>query len=387
VFPLFELFSRVEARVPRVALGVFPTPVAPLDSVAHALGAEAGRAWVKRDDISAPAYGGNKVRTLEMLFGEARSLGYARVISTGAYGSNHALATAIHAPRVGLEPGALLFPQPISRAAFVNLRALVASEATVRGLAHWSLLPFGMRLARFRAERAPYVMVPGGATPLGALGYVSAGLELGRQIERGELPLPRRVIVGVGSTCTSAGLLLGFALAGHFRVGFEPSTVPRLSSVRVTPWPVTSRLRILALAARASRLLHRLSEGQAPLFDAASLGANFEVDGRFLGSGYGEPSAGGREAEALWRKLGLFELDSTYSAKAAARVVFGLRANEPGPTLFWSTKSSVPLPSHVAQGAPPKEERAVRSAAGGKHIPSRMSAWLFRAERTLGPDV
>jgi len=374
-FPLFELFSRVEAKVPRAQLGELPTPVESLDSVARALGCAGGDAWVKRDDVSAPAYGGNKVRTLELLFGEARALGYTRVVSTGAYGSNHALASAIHAPRVGLEPGALLFPQPISRAAFVNLRALVASGATLQSLPHWSLLPFGMRLLRVGSGPEPYVMVPGGATPLGALGYVSAALELGQQIAGGELPLPRRVIVGVGSTCTSAGLLLGFALAGHFHVGFEPSTAPRLASVRVTPWPVTSRLRILALAVRASRLLHRLSEGRAPLFDSASLGARFDVDGRFLGAGYGEPSPGGLEAEALWHRLGLFPLDGTYSAKAAARVVFGLRAGEPGPILFWSTKSSVPLPSPAAHGAPtPKND---------KHIPSRMRAWLFRAERLL----
>ncbi len=380
VFPLFELLPLVETKVARVALGELPTPIEALDSVARALGATSCSAWVKRDDISAPAYGGNKVRTLELLFGQARALGHSRVISTGAYGSNHALATAIHAPHVGLEPGALLFPQPVSRAAFVNLRALAVSGATLYALPHWSLLPFGMSWVRYGGGEAnkPYVMVPGGATPLGALGYVSAALELGKQIERREMPVPRRVVVGVGSTCTSAGLLLGFALAGHFRIGFEPSTVPRLTSVRVTPWPVTSRLRILGLAARASRLLHRLSEGRAPLFDSAALGAHFEVDGRFLGAGYGEPSKEGSEAEALWRKLGLFALDGTYSAKAAARVVSELRADERGPTLFWSTKSSVPLPRSIAQSAP-QQKNAPR-------IPSRLSAWLQRAERMLGPE-
>lgn len=379
-FPLFELLSRVESKLPRVTLGELPTPVQPLDAVADALGATMANAWVKRDDISAPAYGGNKVRTLELLFGDALARGHERVISTGAYGSNHALATAIHAPRFGLEPEALLFPQPISRAAYVNLRALSASDAKLYSLPHWSFLPFGMSFLRYSVEgrRVPYVMVPGGATPLGALGYVSAALELGRQIERRELPVPRRVVVGVGSTCTSAGLLLGFALAAHFRIGFEPGTVPELCSVRVTPWPVTSRLRILALAVRASRLLHRLSDGRAPRFDSATLGARFEVDGRFLGAGYGEPSPSGNEAEDLWRKLGLFALDGTYSAKAAARVVHGLRANEPGPILFWSTKSSVPLPTREAQGAP----LTIKT-----RTPSRISAWLFRAERTLGFDV
>jgi hypothetical protein len=164
--------------------------------------------------------------------------------------------------------------------------------------------------------------------------------------------------------------LVGFALAAHFRLGFEPATLPRLTSVRVSPWPITSRLRILRLAARTARLVHEISSRSVPLFDSSILGARFEVDARFLGPGYGEPSAAGTEAEALWQRLGLPALDGTYSAKAAARVVTGLRAREPGPILFWATKSSVALPSH-------DQARMAR-------IPGRMRAWLFRAERTLG---
>jgi len=212
------------------------------------------------------------------------------------------------------------------------------------------------------------LMPPGGATPLGALGYVSAGLELARQVAAGDLPRPARVIVGVGSTCTSAGLLLGLALAAHLRIGFEPSSVPRLISVRVSPWPVTSRFRILGLAARAARLLHALSAGAAPLFEGAALGARFEVDGRFLGPGYGEPSTAGDECEALWQRLGLPALDGTYSAKSAARALAALRAHEPGPSLFWSTKSSAPL----SGGEPPSS------------TPARIQRWLGRAERRFG---
>lgn len=375
-FPLFELVPPIASRVARVALGNFPTPVEPLESVSRELAASASEAWVKRDDISSPIYGGNKVRTLELLLGEARALGCSRVLATGALGSNHALACALHAPQVGLAPGALLFPQPISRAAFLNLRALVDTGASLHAIPHWSALPFGMAWHRLaHAGERPYVMPPGGATPLGALGYVSAGLELARQIAAHDLPLPRKVIVGVGSTCTSAGLLVGLALAGHFRLGFEPGTRPRLTSVRVSPWPVTSRLRILRLATRTARLVHELSGATLPLFDSATLGARFEVDAGYLGPGYGEPSKAGNETEALWRRLGLPELDSTYSAKAASRVVAGLRAREPGPLLFWSTKSSVPLPVR----SPP--------SASSSPVPARLRAWLFLAERTLGADA
>lgn len=365
-FPLFDVLPSVASRVTRAELGAFPTPVESLEPVARALGVD-GELWVKRDDISSPIYGGNKVRTLELLFGQARAAGQTSVMATGAFGSNHALATALHAPRAGLVPAALLFPQPESRAAAINLRALASTEARLLGVGHWSALPFAMLWQHWRAPQTA-LMPPGGATPLGALGYVSAGLELARQVEAGELPRPARVIVGVGSTCTSAGLLLGLALAGQLRIGFEPSTLPRLISVRVSPWPITSRFRILGLSARTARLLHELSAGAAPLFDETALGAHFEVDGRFLGPGYGEPSSAGDECEALWQRLGLPALDGTYSAKSAARALSALRGHEPGPSLFWSTKSSVPLPSGELSSS----------------TPARIRAWLGRAERRFG---
>ena len=97
---LLELFPRL--RRPWVSFGSFPTPVQHVT----------GDVWVKRDDLSSPIYGGNKVRTLEALFGVARSRGKDRIYATGAYGSNHAAATVLHAPRVGLAPGVILFPQP-----------------------------------------------------------------------------------------------------------------------------------------------------------------------------------------------------------------------------------------------------------------------------------
>ncbi|MEO8903317.1 MAG: pyridoxal-phosphate dependent enzyme [Polyangiaceae bacterium] len=365
-FALFDELPSLERRIERVSLGAFPTPVESLGAVSRDVASHT-EAWVKRDDVSSPVYGGNKVRTLELLFGEARALGRRTVLATGAFGSNHALAVALHAPRAGFEAAALLFPQPASVAARVNLNALSWTGARLHALPHWSALPFGMAWFR-RGASAPYVMAPGGATPLGALGYVSAGLELGQQIAAGQMPVPKRIIVGVGSTCTSAGLLVGLTLAAHFQRGFTAETQPFLTSVRVSPWPVTSRFRVLGLALRTARLLHELSGAALPLFSRAALGARFEVDGGYLGPGYGEPSRPGDEAEALWRRCGLPALDGTYSAKSAARLVAGLRAGEPGPILFWSTKSSVPLPA-VDRGY--ENERARRVSA-------RIRTWLER---------
>lgn len=337
--PLLEHLPSLAARLPFVALGDYPTPVQPLDALTAALGVQ-GEAWVKRDDLSSAVYGGNKVRTLEVLFADAIAKGARRIIATGAFGTNHGVATLLHAPRVGLEPSCLLFPQPPSEAALENFRVLASHE--LHALPHWSALPLGM----LRERRAStYVMAPGGATPIGALGYVSAAFELAEQVASGALPPPRAVVVGVGSTCTTAGLLVGLHLATRLGLGLhEP---PMVVAVRVTPWPVTSRLRILELASRASALLVELSGDPRARIGRAALGATLEVDGAQLGAGYGEPTSRGHEAIALFQRTAGFALDTTYSGKAAASLLARLRRGAPGPTVFWSTKSTAPLPPGI----------------------------------------
>jgi len=336
--PLLEVWPALRGRFDPISLGNFPTPVERL----HALEAEVGGAplYVKRDDLSAEAYGGNKVRTLEVLFARARATGAREIIATGAFGSNHAVATALHARRAGLSPGAVLFPQPPSFAALENFRVTLARSERLFVMPHWSLLPLGMWRAHGEGRS---VMLPGGATPEGALGYVAAALELAEQVARGELPAPARIYVGIGSTCTTAGLLVGFTHAARLGLGFRKA--PVVVAVRVTPWPVTGRFRILGLAVRASALLARLTGEPSLALTRSDLTRQLALDGARLGPGYGKPSGPGLEALALFRKHGLFELDTTYSSKAAAGFVAGARASAEGPALFWSTKSTLPLPT------------------------------------------
>src|SRR5205085_439282 len=155
--------------------------------------------------------------------------------------------------RAGFENGVILFPQPRSWAALENLRVIVSKRPVLGIYPHWSFLPYGMWATERRMRRAgqrPYIMPPGGATPRGALGYVSAALELATQVSQGQLPIPRTVTIGVGSTCTSAGLLVGLRVAARLGLGWKEA--PRLVSVRVTPWPVTAHARIVSLAVQTS---------------------------------------------------------------------------------------------------------------------------------------
>jgi len=362
---LFVVWPKLRGRLPWTELAELPTPVQP-----HRFGG--GELWIKRDDLSSPLYGGNKVRTLEALFGRARADGVERIHSTGAFGSNHAAATVLHAPRAGLEAGVILFPQPPSFAALANLRVVLSTRPHVRALPHWSFLPAAMGLVAATdraAGRRSHVMPPGGAVPEGALGYVSAALELAMQVERGEMPAPAVIVVGVGSTATSAGLLCGLRIAADLGLGWRRP--PRLCSVRVTPWPVTSALRIANLAHRTGRLLARLSGGERLAPSRRALARGLEVDGRHLGSGYGHPTAEGIEAIRVFRDTVGIDLDTTYSAKAAAAALERLRADGEGPILFWSTKSTAPLPE-VGE-------------ADWRWAPPRMTRWIERAQRTCPP--
>lgn len=339
--PLLSYVPGVAQSLTFAPLGDFPTRVESLSSLVPAL---AGRdAYVKRDDDSAARYGGNKVRTLEVLFGQALARGAERIYATGAFGSNHAAATVLHAERVGLSSGAVLFPQPPSLAALENFDLVVSHAQHCEILPHWSMLPIGMWRTR-RAGRGRFsVMPPGGAVPLGALGYVSAALELAEQIARGEMPEPRSIVVGVGSTCTSAGLLVGLRLARHLGIAFR-TRIPELVAVRVSPWPVTSPVRIAHLARRTATLLARLSGDARHAFSFAELRAGLLLDPRFIGAGYGRVSPDGLAAIDLLGAPGGLLLDTTYAAKSAAGFLRALHERR-GPTLYWATKSSRPLPT------------------------------------------
>ena len=337
---LFEVLPQLSGRVPWTLLGVWPTPV---ESGARVLAESqlSGELWLKRDDLSSPIYGGNKLRLLEHLLAAARAAGDKRVYSSGAVGSNFAVATALHAPRVGLEPGAICFPQPLTPEAEASHR-VVQARAHVVEMAHWSLLPLVServrRQAEARGERAR-VLSQVSFEPESLLGYLAAGLELAQQVAQKICPAPTRIVLPIGSAATSAGLLAGLSLAR--KIGLWQAA-PGLCPVRIASWPLSRRGRVLSLA---ERLLRRLSE----LCGDASLGLSrgellpVTLVPDQLGAGYPHPTPQGLAARAAFERAGYPILDGTYSAKAAAHVLQSL-PQVAGPVLFWCTKSSAALP-------------------------------------------
>jgi 1-aminocyclopropane-1-carboxylate deaminase/D-cysteine desulfhydrase-like pyridoxal-dependent ACC family enzyme len=348
---LFDVYPALTGKLPWVTLGEWPTPI-------QRLALPQGEVWVKRDDVSGAVYGGNKVRTLEALFGQARAAGARRIWAVGAYGSNHALATVLHAPAAELAAGTILFPQPPSECAAENLVATLGARPEVVRLWSWAGVPWAMFVAR--RDRRSFVMVPGGATPDGALGYVSAALELAAQVSAGAAPTPARIYVGTGSTCTAAGLLVGLWLAA--RRGILGAR-PLVCAVRVTPWPVTAAWRIVSLAARTARRLAELT-GEAAA-GRAELAAGLRVVAGFLGRGYGYATEAGARATETFARVGGPPLDPVYTAKSAAGMLAQIGAG-PGPVFYWATKSSRALP--------PPDGDALAAA------PRAMARWLARAD-------
>jgi D-cysteine desulfhydrase len=336
------LLRHLSEPLPWCELGSYPTPVEPLPVTLGPFH-PAVQTFVKRDDLGSTVYGGNKVRSLELLLANAREQGANVVCTGGASGSNYVLATALHAPAAGLEARGVLFPQPPGPTVRENLPVIRAQASHLRWVRHWSLLPPALLLERLTLGRHGVVLPPGGSSPLGVLGHVSAALELAEQVQAGDLPAPDVVVVGLGSGGTSAGLLLGFQWAAELRLGFVRP--PELVAVRVAPWPLASRTQVLRLAWGAARLLHRLSPRPPQHLERLTRGLT--VDGAQLGRGYGHATPEGLGAIEQWSKAHLPELDPTYSAKAAAAFLARARARRAGTLLFWSTKSSAALPNRT----------------------------------------
>jgi D-cysteine desulfhydrase len=326
---LFRHLPRLGTRVPWAVLGDWPTPIVSVEVDGRPL-------WIKREGDSSARYGGNKIRTLEPWLGRARAEGR-RIWAIGAHGSNHAIATVVHARAIGVPAGVMIFPQPHSEWADENLHDLASSGCKLMRLPHIAVMPFAAIATALR-DRDSIVMPPGGATPLGAFGAISAALELAEQVAAGIAPAPRRVVLPIGSTCTAAGLVAGFALA--HALGVWRWAIPIVHAVRVTPWPVTSRVRTAELAARALELVASLG-GPRVHVGLPELVRRLVVDGRELGAGYGRITPAAASATAQLGALpGVPRLDGVYSAKAAAALL-RLHRERVGPLLFWATKGTL----------------------------------------------
>ena len=328
--PLCDRFPGTKTLA-HVTLGCFPTPVEPVPELARLLGIHS--LFVKRDDVSGSAYGGNKVRKLEFLLGQALAESRRAVITFGGLGSNHVRATAVYGGQLGLQVHAVLAPQPSTPYLEANLRADRAAGATLHFVESYSqALRRGAELhdeITVHDGIEPFVIPFGGTNSRGTIGFVNAAIELAGQIEAGALPEPDLVYVPYGSSGTASGLALGLAA-----VGLRTSVV----GVRVVPAESTSPERTRRVMEESVTLLRELDAG-FPSVKAESVA--LAVRDGFLGDGYASATAESLEAVAL-AEANSMHLETTYTGKALAALIADARAGTlAGKTaLFWNTYNS-----------------------------------------------
>ncbi len=208
---------------PRAALGSWPTPLEPAARLALRLGLGPDDLWVKRDDLTGPGGGGNKVRKLEWTCGAALAEGATTLVTSGAPQSNHARLTAAAAARLGLDAVLVLAGTPDAPVSGnLALDGLFGARVVWAGPVDEAALQARVRevAEELRAAGATPAVVPfGGSSPLGALGYAECGRELLAQ-----LPEISTVVVALGSGGTMAGLVA--ALGPQRVVGVHCGAVP-----------------------------------------------------------------------------------------------------------------------------------------------------------------
>ena len=308
-------------QFPRLELLAAPTPLEHLPRLSDYLGRDI---FIKRDDFTPVAMGGNKLRKLEFLAADALREGADVLLTAGAIQSNHVRQTAAVAARLGLKCVALL-ENPIGTHAenYLSngnrlLLDLMDAEVIMVDALNNPAEQLAEEAMRLEAQGfRPYIVPVGGSNALGALGYVECAQEIAHQSE-GVVDFAA-VVVASGSAGTHAGLAVGLE---HL--------LPETELVGVT--------------------VSRQTEAQLPLVERLrqSLAETLEVQAKapitlwddYFAPRYGEPNDEGMAAVKLLARLEGILLDPVYTGKAMAGLLDGVSQNRfrrEGPLLFIHT--------------------------------------------------
>ncbi len=312
------------AALPSVPLATYPTPVEELPRLREAAGG-GPRLLVKRDDAIGFAFGGNKVRKMQLVAADALTHQADTLITCGGVQSNHARVTAAAAAKLGLR--AILVANgtpPAAPAGNALLDRLLGAE--IRYVADRDQRQGEMERAAEDVRRRggrPYVVPLGASTPLGAAAFVYATFEL-----LGQIAPPDLIVHATSSGGTQAGLVAGCALAG----------------VKTRVLGISADESSASLAAE----IHRIMAGLGPLLGVHETFERTEVtvDDGFVGEGYGIPTPASDAAIELAARTEALFLDPTYTAKAVAGLLAHLRAGDfrhVETIVFWHTGGQVRL--------------------------------------------
>jgi D-cysteine desulfhydrase len=289
-----------------------PTPLEPADRLGKALGLAPGQLWIKRDDLTPLAGGGNKVRKLDHLCGAALAAGADVLVTGGAPQSNHVRLTAAAARRLGFDVVAVMSGDAPTRASGnLVVDSLLGAELVWTGRPTLADVDAALaeEAARLTAQgRRPYVIPVGGASPLGSQGYIAAADELLWQ--KPDLDL---VVVPASTGGTQAGLVAGFGshdrVLGVSAAGFED---------------IEDRVG-------------RLAAGSADLAGREPPTGTPRVDMRYAPAGYAAELDDVLAAMRLAARTEALVLDPVYTGKAMAGLAAGLAEGSVtagGPVVF-----------------------------------------------------
>ena len=299
------------ARFARIRLAHLPTPLEPLPRLSEELGLDL---WIKRDDCTGLAGGGNKTRKLEFLLGAAFEEDADTLVTQGAVQSNHVRQTAAAAAAHGLACEIILEERTGSKATdYVGNgnvlldRLFGATLRTVPGGTDM-VAELEKTAAEVRARGGkPYVIPGGGSNPTGALGYVDCAREIVVQADEMDLEV-HRIVTATGSAGTHAGLVAGLAVMG--------ADIPVLG------------IGVRAPKDRQEANVFKLAEETAALLGQPGRVTREQVvaDCDYVGEGYGLIDQGVIDALTLAARLDGIVLDPVYSGKAMKGLIALARA-------------------------------------------------------------
>jgi len=301
----------------RVSLAHLPTPMEPMPRLTEYL-TKSGTGpalWIKRDDQTGLAFGGNKTRKLEFLMADALAQGADTVITAGVTQSNHVRQTAAAAAKLGLACHLVLFSDRVpdtdpdyDDTGNIFLDRLLGATTEIH--------PFDVAdrnhilpdvADRLRAEgRKPYVVPYGGSNVIGTLGCVQAAQEIAQQARERNLAF-QAVIVATGSAGTQSGFVVGMALAA-----------PDMAVIGVDIEAEPDRLRAETIAL-STELAETLE------VDIPDLEDRIIIDPDYAGPAYGVPTEATREALLLAARQEGLILDPVYTGKAFAGLIGRVR--------------------------------------------------------------
>ena len=291
-------------KFPKVSLGVFPTPIHRLDNISRMLGAQI---YVKRDDMTGLALGGNKVRKLEYLLADAKKQDAEVVFTTGGAQSNHAMLTAAACRKMGMEPVLILKKRGVTaRQGNQLLEHLMGVDVRFLDTDDYADIYAEMDRVGKSTGKSYYKIPCGGSNAMGTLGYVDCVREIADQGMAFDY-----IVCAEGSGGTMAGLALGAKL-------YMPNA--RVVGMMVDNDPF-------------EEITVRLMREAAALLNADVQVSNSDFELRDLcGPGYAIPSEEGNAAVALMaHEEGLF-LDPVYTGKAFAGLVAMAKKGEFNPS-------------------------------------------------------